>query len=266
MSRLLVVGVFPAGGRTRAWLSLQSRFVADTCLPDTDHRFVGSNLDPGPFGDRLVANLPGFVSPAEDRARLTAAALDYCVSRPAFDYYLVLDADAFPCRRGWLPAATWLLEPVDGLPRRRYAAPCRCENLETWPHPGVLFFDAPYLRASRALFDTAPATAVNLAGQTVSATGVSFPREAGGRPVWLPMLRANAANPHPVHGGVYAGLFYHHNGGSLPLTFASVRANLFHAAVNRNATSVADQALLAELVRAPRALLANLLDVEQGAL
>jgi hypothetical protein len=117
-----------------------------------------------------------------------------------------LDGDAFPVR----PLVPWL---DDVLARYPLCAVRRDENLgDRQPHPSLCATTVGFWNEIGGDWRGAPWT--NAAGREVV--------DAGGRlrgaleehgVEWLPLLRTNTYNPHPLWFGVYAHRIYHHGAG-----------------------------------------------------
>ena len=160
----------------------------DPSVP-TDH-FYHADSESGPHGEKLNA-----------LAQKVAKVAD-----PS-DTLIFLDSDAFPVR----PLDRWLDEQLADHP---LVAVQRRENLgDLRPHPSfcattVGFWDsldgdwsrAPWTTPSGTLFDD-------------SGTGVYRALEAA-HTNWLPLLRSNTNDAHPLWYGVYGHYVYHHGGGS----------------------------------------------------
>src|SRR5262249_8957286 len=139
--------------------------------------------------------------------------LEYARSRP-YAHYLILDSDAFPVRRGWLD---WLLRKMGEC---RFAAPVRCENLDTFPHPCALFIK---VEAIGDEFDFSPGFAYrNLLREPVLDTATGLNRDH-----WFPLVRTNRLNVHPVLAALYYDLFYHHGAGSRQGLLRSVKQGYY---------------------------------------
>lgn len=183
---------------------------------DVQLRYLERHV-PAPF--RVFASLNGIedasVWPrfffAEDLegshpAKLNALADVVAASADPSDPLVFLDGDAFPVQ----PLVPWL---DDVLARHPLVAVRRDENLgDLQPHPSFCATTVGFWRELGG--DWRGGSWINEAGREV--------RDAGGRLMallserevdWLPLLRTNTANPHPLWFGVYAHRIYHHGGG-----------------------------------------------------
>lgn len=57
-----------------------------------------------------------------------------------FDYYILLDSDCFPIRKGWLSN----LIKLCNVNKQEGAAIFRTENISYFPHPSMIFFKKNY--------------------------------------------------------------------------------------------------------------------------
>jgi hypothetical protein len=128
-----------------------------------------------------------------------------------------LDSDAFPVRDDWLQLT---------LARIGYGSPVvavqRIEN-------GDRHSDRCFLVYSRAGFRR-HAFDFSRVGRVDSGGGISAELEAG-RFAWHPMRRSNAHDYHPLIGGIYGDLIYHHGAGSREPRFR-MNAGLWDAATH----------------------------------
>ncbi len=264
---LLVVALYGPSVRNKVWQSLQSKFLglkpsASTC--QIDSVYCLNRCDTDSFGDAAVRSRPDVLPCEKAKALLLRDALSVCLDRPLYDYYLILDSDAFPVSTCWLDRLlnAFRLSTLGG--KRQYATTVRLENGESFPDPSVLFIDGPFLRSLPrpfSHFDTRPIETTNSLGQNVCLTGTAFSREG-----WLPLPRTNVANLHPVLGGIYGGLFYHHNCGSGVVDLESINSGLYLSATERFTNGSADITLFEWLTTDPVALIKHLSGVAEGSL
>ncbi|MGH9019201.1 MAG: hypothetical protein ACRDY1_15735, partial [Acidimicrobiales bacterium] len=123
------------------------------------------------------------------------------------DILIFLDGDAFPVR----PLARWLDEV---LARAPLTAIRRDENLgDPQPHPSFCATTVGFWKEIGG--DWLPGgTWINTAGREVMDTGGNLLYALRRQGIeWVPLLRSNTANPHPVWFGVYAHRIYHHGAG-----------------------------------------------------
>jgi hypothetical protein len=132
-----------------------------------------------------------------------------CEGAPSDDLIAFVDGDAFPVRR----LSPWVQSAVAD---HELVAVRRDENLgDAQPHPSFCATTVGFWRELGGDWRGQPWT--NSEGREVV--------DAGGRLLhllaehevdWLPLLRTNTHNPHPVWFGVYAHRIYHHGGGFQP--------------------------------------------------
>jgi hypothetical protein len=123
------------------------------------------------------------------------------------DTLIFLDGDAFPVQ----PLSRWL---DDTLRNVKLAAIRRDENLgDCQPHPSFCATTVGFWQDIEG--DWRPGgTWINSAGREVADTGGHLLYKLRQNNVeWLPLLRTNTHNPHPVWFGVYDHRIYHHGGG-----------------------------------------------------
>jgi hypothetical protein len=157
--------------------------------PDVRHRF------------HYVEDVEG--KHPEKLDRLSEAVIE---QSEATDILMFLDGDAFPVQ----PLQPWLDE---ALARHRLVAVQRKENCEDLrPHPSFCATTVGLWKELGCDWTVTPWT---------SPTGITF-EDAGGTLAgvlesngidWLPLLRTNTYNPHPLWYAVYGHRVYHHGAG-----------------------------------------------------
>jgi hypothetical protein len=125
------------------------------------------------------------------------------------DMLIFIDGDAFPIR----PLMPWLDEAVF---EHRLVAIRRDENLgDRQPHPSFCATTVGFWREIGG--DWRGEAWTNAAGREVVDVGGKLLHSLDAHGVdWLPLLRTNTYNPHPLWFGVYAHRVYHHGGGFQP--------------------------------------------------
>jgi hypothetical protein len=209
---LLVGSVYAGSARDIAWLSIQ-REQLDSTVGATKYIhavYIGATGMPEDYSGSLV------VGRALKRSRnehlnglqcLVAYARD---NASLYDGLLILDSDAFPVAHGWLSRLCGMLRKFG----KRYAAAVRVENLDYFAHPCVAY--APDIND----LDFAYTSTVNLLGNPVkdiACMGTAF----------LPLLKSNRVNVHPVLATVYSGMFYHHGCGSRQFEMRSTQCGYY---------------------------------------
>jgi hypothetical protein len=169
---------------------------------------------------RIFASLNGIDDPAQGKrfhfaadmegshaSKLNQLADIIAESSDPSDILIFLDGDAFPVR----PLMPWLSEI---LARVDLTAIRRDENLgDMQPHPSFCATTVGFWKDIGG--DWLPGgTWVNSAGREVADTGGNLLYALRERQIdWLPLLRTNTHNPHPVWFGLYDHRIYHHGAG-----------------------------------------------------
>lgn len=179
----------------------QQLFWLNRTIPHFDHFVVAYGIDETEFSDSRVILADDQVSAERDHVLALQTILKFFRS-VEYDYYLILDSDCFPI------AEDWLMRLLKAMRQRSIAAPIRYENFDTYPHP-CLFFLKP--KALLLDLDFRATEYSNLIGRKVRDVGVALSKHASS---WLPLIRTNQVNAHPVMSGIYFGSFYHHAAGS----------------------------------------------------
>jgi len=204
--RLLVGSIYAdRGDGQREWLSVQRRFLGAT-TENFDHVVVVNDAQ---VPDQTWEGVE--VISAKDRKDPSQAHLGglndlaecFRARRADYDYFLVIDNDAFPIRRGWLDD----LAPM--VPDGHIAIALRSENLEQRLHASIL------LATPGALDDLEfrLSECASLTGETeMDIMPVRWTTGQLGRV--FPLMRSNMRNVHPTRCGVYYDMFYHHGSGT----------------------------------------------------
>jgi hypothetical protein len=123
------------------------------------------------------------------------------------DILIFLDGDAFPVG----PLTPWVFDTLRRVP---LTAIRRDENLgDCQPHPSFCATTVGFWQDVDGDW-RAGGTWINEAGREVADIGGNLLYNLRARKVdWLPLLRTNTHNPHPVWFGVYDHRIYHHGGG-----------------------------------------------------
>lgn len=210
--RLLVASVYAPSERNAEWVRLQLHFLRKT-VASFDHAVYLNRTSTELFGESIViGRSDDDVSAKIEHSLGLNAIMAYIRAHPEYGDCLILDSDAFPIREGWLEDLLTWMRGDDDLPPKQFAAAVRVEKMATFPHPCAFFVKGDFLK--RATFDFMPRPHVNLAGQVKEQPGSGISMRHEGKHVFLPLLRTNVHNPHPVLAGIYGDLFYHHGSGS----------------------------------------------------
>jgi hypothetical protein len=123
---------------------------------------------------------------------------------------LFVDGDAFPIR----PISEWMATSLDAYP---LAAVRRDENNgDVEPHPSFSFTTCGFWKEIAGDWREG-GTWVNSLGRTTTCPGGNLLYILADRNIeWLPLLRTNTDNPHPLWFAVYGHHVYHHGAGFRP--------------------------------------------------
>lgn len=198
--------MFAGGEQDEFWLELQrsqlERTVGDGGF---EHAvYLGHRADERLYSGSIVVGRSGQSDLHEHLEGLQCLSSFALARRERYKGFLVLDSDAFPIVPGWIDILNRQLSNLD----RSYAAAVRTENLDVFPHPCIVYAPEPQSLRFR-IRET-----VNLLGDTVHDVGCE-------EEPFLPLLKSNGINLHPVLATVYSGLFYHHGCGSRPFRMRS---------------------------------------------
>jgi len=124
-----------------------------------------------------------------------------------YDYFLFLDNDAFPIRRGWLDDLVMKMDETGKL----IAVVVRPENLEIRWHASVLLAKPEALDG--LCFQLQHIPGGDFMGVDELDVGIGGFQDGSRDRVW-PLIRTNKLNLHPVAYGIYFDMFYHHTFGA----------------------------------------------------
>jgi hypothetical protein len=199
-----VINIATVHWQTPKWIDAQLHYV-DRCFDAPYRVFAALNgIDDSTQFARFhyAADLEGgHASKLNQLAELIAESSD-----PS-DILIFLDGDAFPVQ----PMARWV---TDTLAQVELTAVRRDENLgDMQPHPSFCATTVGFWKDIGG--DWLPGgTWVNSAGREVADTGGNLLHALRERQIdWLPLLRTNTFNPHPVWFGLYHHRIYHHGAG-----------------------------------------------------
>jgi len=205
--KLLVGSVYGPSERNETWYKLQLEFL-DRTTPNYQHAVFLSGADRNLFHRSLILGevenewKPIVVEGKKENfcphMKGMQTIVD-CFHKGNYDHCLILDSDCFPIREGWLDL---LLNKMGE--KFMYAAPVRTENLDTFPHPSAFF-----IKTICGVNFQPTRWVKNLIGEKMLDNGSCIPMDDT-----FPLMRSNRYNPHPIFGGIYYDLFYHHCCGS----------------------------------------------------
>ena len=242
--KILVATVLAPGDRTAVWYALQRQFLSRTTDAPFDHGVYLNGVDPVRYGKTVVI---GHSRTNDGHAIALARLVDHFRAvKDRYTHFLVLDSDAWPVCPGWHKVLGGMMDRHG----KQVAAPVRAENLEPYPHPCAVYCRAEAVDHLR--FEMAPfANAYGVEERDVQLT-------APAREAVLPLMRSNRVSPHPVFGGVYGHLFYHHGAGSREPVTRSMLAHAFDHYIPPARHAQIEARLYQELLRDPVRLMARL--------
>lgn len=129
-----------------------------------------------------------------------------------FKYFLLLDSDCFPILYNWNKI---LINKMAQFGFNK-ASIIRPENLDMFPHPSAMFYN----NDSFDEYKPAILKNLNLIGREHS--DVSCEGD------FMPLLRTNRINVHPICAGIYYDMFYHHGAGSRKPIFRSTDIDKYY--------------------------------------
>jgi hypothetical protein len=186
---------------------------------DPQLRHLGVNID-RPF--RVYAALEGIDPGAWERfhfaadfrgthpQKLNALAAVVVEQADPSDILVFIDGDALPVR----PIGSWMERTLEKFP---LAAVRRDENLgDRQPHPCFSFTTCGLWQEIRGDWGKG-GTWANSLGDTVTDVGGNLLHKLDDRGIdWLPLLRTNTVDTHPLWFAVYDHRIYHHGAGFRP--------------------------------------------------
>jgi hypothetical protein len=204
VSETPMINIATVHWRTAKWVDAQLHYLGRSLA--VPYRVFASlnEIDDPALGERFhyAADLQG-----GHAAKLNELADIIARSSAPSDILIFLDGDAFPIR----PLVPWVVDTV-----RKFAltAVRRDENLgDCQPHPSFCATTVGFWQDIDGDW-RAGGTWINEAGREVADIGGNLLYNLRDRGVdWLPLLRTNTYNPHPVWFGVYDHRVYHHGGG-----------------------------------------------------
>ena len=139
--------------------------------------------------------------------KLNALATHVIAEADPSDPLIFIDGDAFPVR----PLVPWI---TDTLAAYRLAAVRRDDNLgDRQPHPCFCLTTVGLWRDIEGDWRKG-GTWINAEGRELTDVGGNLLVQLREREIeWLPLLRTNSTNLHPVFFGIYGHRIYHHGAG-----------------------------------------------------
>jgi hypothetical protein len=248
MKKLLILSGYGAvqfgdySSRNAAWCRLQKQFIEAT-TSDYDYAVYLNRTERQFFDHAFVIGENAQPWSQFEGLRTLNKMMTFARAHP-YENYLILDSDAFPVREGWLELL------LQRMGQRRFAAPIRFENLDSFPHQCALFIKG---QAIQDPFDFTPDMRYqNLLKQRHLdlSTGLSTEH-------LFPLVRTNRYNVHPILAGVYYDMFYHHGAGSRKAMIRSMwSSDYYHHMVPDHFDQ--EEVLFRELAKNPVGFIARL--------
>lgn len=195
MNDLCVASVFCNSPKSKFWFDTQLKFLKAT-TKDFDYIIVNNNCSPNLFkGATHILSGGGNHQSGLQKIKKFFNSKHY-------KYGLILDSDAFPISTQWF----------EHLKGHEIASVVRFENLDSFPHPCVLWFKKSSI--DRIKFEYQHVK--NLVNYECEELVVAI------KDGFFPLLRTNVWNPHPILCAIYYDCFYHHGAGSRPNRFRAI--------------------------------------------
>ncbi len=198
--------------KTEDWIKPQLFFLKQNlhepyrvfaCVPEARRRkdfYLESCYDPPPIASQNDIASQNHADKLNYLARLV------CEEAGDDDILIFLDGDAFPVAliAGYVRT---------GLRDHPFMAVQRPENGgDLHPHPCFAAATVGFWKSLRG--DWSVDTYINASGIEISdAGGALYNRLSSEGFDWMPILRSNRVNPHPLWFGIYGGVIYHHGAG-----------------------------------------------------
>jgi hypothetical protein len=188
------------------WIDIQLRYLDQhLSAPYRVYAFL-NGIDPAPYRDRFF-----YIStePVKEHAvKLNLLADIACQTADDDDVLVFLDSDAFP-----IDDIAAFAERE--LPQHQFIAVRRAENLgDPQPHPCFAMTTVGFWKRLRGDWK-AGFKWENSVGATVTDVGGNLMKQLADAGIeWLPLLRSNTVNPHPLFFAIYGDIVYHHGAGS----------------------------------------------------
>jgi len=190
------------------WHEIQYEFLRINTSCEFDHIVFFHGLQDG-----LVQLDCDLVDAREQHVFGIGKVLEKFECEKEYSHCLILDSDAFPIEKKW----DYRLKKVMDENLCSAACPIRFENLDTFFHPCVVFFDRKALP-----MDIGLKPIENLLGHKCDEVAVDPHCKT------FPLLKTNLFSPHPVASSIYFDMFYHHGFGSRDFNCRSVHVNNYY--------------------------------------
>lgn len=202
------------------WIEIQSDFIEKNTASKFDHIIFYNKTLGSVFKDDLLKTKKNIVfdhseklSGQEQHVFGIKKILQLFNSSDSYSHCLIIDSDAFPIRKRWDIHIEASMKSNSCLA----ACPIRFENLDTFFHPCVIFFDR------NANIDVSLNLTSNLLQNQFEEVTVNPNCKT------FPLLKTNFLNFHPIAASIYFDMFYHHGFGSRNFFCRSIHLNRYHS-------------------------------------
>jgi hypothetical protein len=220
--QVLVASIFAGGKGDTEWCKIQSSFLDKT---SSDSSLTKLAVVANDCEDLSLYKKYGYIVLKQDsnthRPGIVAA-LDYFQNQTNLPYFCLLDSDAWPIDSKWVDLCIEWSNYVTNtnVPKIGVAA-FRPENLDFFPHPCIFFIKREFINKPRSFYKTEIPNR-NVLGDDFVDTFSELKSD------WFyPLLRSNKVNLHPIVGGIYSNIFYHHGAGSRGSRFRAFASNFY---------------------------------------
>lgn len=208
--KILIASVYNRAS-VEKWHQIQLRYLPNTTC---DYDFcVYLNDKPVDLPNTKIIH----VDPRPDECRMehmrgVRGIVEHFKNNPQYDYCLMLDSDAFPIQKGWENIL------ISNMKNTNIAAAVRFENLDTFPHPCIFFFNRKGIDKFEFHFDQM----TNIVNFRFEEFNIRV------KEGYFPLIKTNVYSPHPILSVVYYHLFYHHGAGSRNFYSRSTHINKYY--------------------------------------
>ena len=206
MKKLLVGSVFINDSPMQCqWLDLQLKFLTET-VGDFEYTAIIWKQETDHFNKVRCFQLPCPYRDSDAHAYGYTCLLNYYRQHiEEFEYFLLLDSDAFPIKKNWISVLTQAMGNCE------IAAPIRAEDMELRLHPAVVFIkDKTAL--SKLDFLNGPVGADLLGNLEQDHFLPHYQHKE--KHLAFPLMRSNGYNVHSLACAIYYDMFYHHSCGA----------------------------------------------------
>lgn len=214
---IYIVSVFSPNKLNEFWYSIQKKFIhANTTIGYVYKVYLNGCDIPG-IHDNDVLVKTDFNGKDFEHGSISTSVnhcncLKYIKIDNKFKYFLLLDSDCFPVLYNWNQI---LINKMTQFGFDK-ASIIRPENLDIFPHPSAMFF------CNNSFENYQPAILQNRNLIGIDHYDVSCDGD------FMPLLRTNRVNVHPICAGIYYDMFYHHGAGSRQPIFRSTDIDKYY--------------------------------------